>query len=397
MVDRFNLIPGCGIGPLAARPAPSEGLRFWVDETTKRLSVNLGSEWVGIAEVGAVAPATVVVAGTSEEGSSVRSARADHVHSLPLATTSAHGAMSAADKAKLDGATSSPTAETLAQRDSDGQFQVMGPPKNVNYAANKAYVDSGLSQKSGTGHKHDAADTVSGTFAPARLPLATADANGAMPSTDKAKLDGAGTSGSNNLVQRNSAGSTRLNSLYLDGTEAPDSNMAVRRDYVDAKKWSGSDITSGTIDPARIQKATPAADGLMPSTDKAKLDGATPEATANKIVTRNAAGDATLNQLVIGAGNPVSPGHAASKQYVDRRTVIGQISVNAEANVPTEVGISFPPGQFSVTPAILVTPYGAQGSFDGPVTLTNVSLVGATINFTRKISGTVVVAWAAIA
>ena len=44
----------------------------------------------------------VVVGGTGHEGTSILGARADHGHAIPMATASSPGAMSAADKAKLD-------------------------------------------------------------------------------------------------------------------------------------------------------------------------------------------------------------------------------------------------------------------------------------------------------
>ncbi|WP_426734342.1 hypothetical protein [Glutamicibacter sp. 2E12] len=124
MIDKINQIPGLGIGPLSSRPAPSAGLRFWVEESTRRLSVNIGTEWAELGSVGAVTPSNVVAAGTASEGTSQRAARADHTHNLPVATKTAAGAMSSTDKTFLDeataGTTTSDSANRLVKRDSVG-------------------------------------------------------------------------------------------------------------------------------------------------------------------------------------------------------------------------------------------------------------------------------------
>lgn len=60
---------------------------------------------------------------------------------LPDATTSDGGLMSATDKAKLDGATSSATANTLMMRDANARAQVATPSASGDIAT-KGYVDS---------------------------------------------------------------------------------------------------------------------------------------------------------------------------------------------------------------------------------------------------------------
>ncbi|MGV2855444.1 pyocin knob domain-containing protein [Glutamicibacter sp. AGC13] len=140
MVDQINMIPGLGIGPLSSRPAPSFGLRFWVEESTKRLSVNLGTEWVGIANLGGIVTSGVMIGGTSSEGVSDRAARGDHVHALPLATSTAPGAMSSDDKAKLDAASSVAGPNTLLRANANGDFSVRTPTAG-SHPAHKTYVD----------------------------------------------------------------------------------------------------------------------------------------------------------------------------------------------------------------------------------------------------------------
>ncbi|QDK01904.1 minor tail protein [Arthrobacter phage Vibaki] len=67
---------------------------------------------------------------------------------LPLATTSAAGALSAADKTILDGATSAATASKLVERDASGRAQ-FADPSVASDAATKGYVD-GLAAKHAT-------------------------------------------------------------------------------------------------------------------------------------------------------------------------------------------------------------------------------------------------------
>lgn len=61
-----------------------------------------------------------------------------------LATTSADGVMSSADKTKLDNATSEATASRLVIRDTNGQAK-FGTPTDDAHAATKAYVDAARS------------------------------------------------------------------------------------------------------------------------------------------------------------------------------------------------------------------------------------------------------------
>jgi hypothetical protein len=127
-----------------ARPAAGKGLRFFWDETVKRMWFDDGSNWNDLNPNGGGGAGTTIAPGVAAvEGSSVRAARADHTHLLPLATASAHGAMAASDKAKLDGAASSATPSTLAVRDASGRLSV-GTPTDPAHATTKAYTD-GLS------------------------------------------------------------------------------------------------------------------------------------------------------------------------------------------------------------------------------------------------------------
>ena len=131
---------------LADRPAAGvRGTYCWV-EATGILYRDDGSQWRPIVQFGGGAGAAVVVGGSGAEGTSARTARADHSHPLPLATASAHGAMRREDKAKLDGATSAATASTLAQRDSAGgaafsAVTASAAPSTAAHLTRRDYVD----------------------------------------------------------------------------------------------------------------------------------------------------------------------------------------------------------------------------------------------------------------
>lgn len=68
--------------------------------------------------------------------------------------------------------------------------------------------------------------------------------------------------------------------------------------------------TGGATPTISIDAATTSAAGSMSASDKTKLDGATDEATASKLVIRDANGQAKF-------GNPTDTSHVATKAYVD--------------------------------------------------------------------------------
>lgn len=68
--------------------------------------------------------------------------------------------------------------------------------------------------------------------------------------------------------------------------------------------------TGGATPTISIDAATTSAAGSMSASDKTKLDGATDEATASKLVIRDASGQAKF-------GNPTDTSHVATKAYVD--------------------------------------------------------------------------------
>ena len=197
------------------------------------------------------------------------------------ATAILRGLMSAADKAKLDGATPFPTGNTLAMRSATGQIQV-GTPANASDAATKAFVD---------GHKWSGADITSGLIPEARIANATPTLNGLMSSADKVMLNAATVSSTANTIpMRDASGNTQFGVVVLDSAQSTAGNSAARKDYVDNHTWSGNDITTGTISPNRIANATASLDGLMPKADKALIDTATSSPSANALMQRNSDG-----------------------------------------------------------------------------------------------------------
>lgn len=78
--------------------------------------------------------------------------------------------------------------------------------------------------------------------------------------------------------------------------------------------------------------ATTSADGVMSSADKTKLDNATAEATASRLVIRDASGN-------IKVAEPTDPAHAATKGYVDaaRSGLDVKQSVRAATTAPINI------------------------------------------------------------
>jgi hypothetical protein len=128
-------------GTPAARPAAGKAARFFWDENAKRLAWDDGTAWQDLNPNGGGGPgAALAIGGAGVEGTSSRSARADHTHPLPLASSTVNGAMVAADKAKLDAATDAVINNTLVRRDGNGRF-FTNTPTLPGHASPKSYVD----------------------------------------------------------------------------------------------------------------------------------------------------------------------------------------------------------------------------------------------------------------
>lgn len=143
-------------GVAVARPASGKrGVLFW-DETNNRLEYDNGTSWRELMSVGGGGGGRDVTAGTTgtgSEGSSTRAARADHTHVFPMATTTSHGAMSAADRALLASASAAATPMSLVRLDSSGRTQFANPSAAQD-AATKIYVDSAINTSASSTHTH---------------------------------------------------------------------------------------------------------------------------------------------------------------------------------------------------------------------------------------------------
>lgn len=137
-------------GPLSGRPQSGTFGRFYLanDQGTpaapvSRLFYDSGSGWVELNTNGGGGPGTpIAINGTATEGTSSRSARADHVHSFPFATSGNPGALAPQHFDLLNGATALLHSGMLVRRTSGSQVVVPTTPGGTNDAASKAYVDT---------------------------------------------------------------------------------------------------------------------------------------------------------------------------------------------------------------------------------------------------------------
>lgn len=291
---------------LADRPSAGvRGTYCWV-EATGILYRDDGEQWRPVVQFGGGAGATVRTGTAGSEGSSNRSARADHSHPLPLATGSAHGGMSSTDKAKLDAATAAATGGAVAQRDSAGgsafsSVTVGNAPSSSAHATRKDYVDAQV------GAVHN----------PVGLPGA-------------ANLDSYTSSGV--FIQRNTAGAT-------GGTNYPIGQAGLLLVHSDGSAWVyqeyrtpriGSSVTADVVffrsryngewsawrqaapvdyvDAGDAATASAAESALSPV--RTTVNNATSAATGSRLVLRDSAGRARF-------ADPSNSADAATKGYAD--------------------------------------------------------------------------------
>lgn len=288
-----NVVLG-GQGAESARPTPGRGKALYWNESRNVLQWDSTTGWRDVSTNGGGGPASaVVVGGTSTEGTSDRSARADHSHAIVMATTTSGGAMSAADKSKLDAATSANTASRLMIRDAGGRAQVVSPAVAADIA-NKGYVDA----------------IVGGAAAP----VVTADNNGlATPSMlSRTNEVGAASTGATagRLVVRDAAGRAQFAAPSSTGD-------AANKSYVDTQiqthRHDAGHITTGVFSSARLPVVSSTQNGVMVAADKAFLDGASSSAIGGSLAIRNTGG-------TLSVAYPSSSGDAATKGYADSLT-----------------------------------------------------------------------------
>lgn len=135
----INLIPQKGT---AFPSSPYDGQLFYRTDQGKLYQyVSLTSTWESVSgSINTINGTAPIVATTSGDTVTI---------SINLATSSSDGAMPAADKAKLDNATSSGTANTLVLRDTNGDatfnmLTITGSPTNATDVATVAYVDAAV-------------------------------------------------------------------------------------------------------------------------------------------------------------------------------------------------------------------------------------------------------------
>lgn len=280
-------------GPESDRPTAGKGLALFYNQDRKILQWDTGTAWQDLSVVGGGGtPTAVRIGGTATEGSSERGARADHTHTIPQATSTVAGAMPAADKAKLDAASTQGIAGRLMLRDSAGRAQIATPTAAADIA-NKTYVDNAI-QTAGVG---PVTTEVSGMATPAMLAATN-------------RVDEATTAATpNTLALRDTAARITIGTPTSAG-------HASTKGYVDAAinshRHDAAHINAGVLSPARIPVVNDTAHGAMSTTDKNKLDAASAAATPNTLVMLDPNGRAQFN-------TPSMGNDAANKTYVDNQ------------------------------------------------------------------------------
>lgn len=146
--------------------APLVHTHAWVDVTGKPATFTPSAHthvWADLTDK----PATFTPSVHSHDAADVASGVFAAAR-LPAATSGAQGAMSAADKSKLDAATASNTANTIMLRNATGNVSVSNPTAST-HAATRDYVDTQVATKANTVHGHTYAD-ISGTVPTSALP-----------------------------------------------------------------------------------------------------------------------------------------------------------------------------------------------------------------------------------
>lgn len=131
--------------------------------------------------------------------------------------------------------------------------------------------------------------------------------------------------------------------MYFNSTEGTikvyDATAAAWRKMITGVQSAGSQSTALTINESNgvisitPNLATTASAGLMSASDFSKLADATSEATANKLVIRDASGQAKF-------GTPTDPNHAATKGYVDAARTGLDVKASVRAATTATVNLS---------------------------------------------------------
>ncbi|QWY81930.1 minor tail protein [Arthrobacter phage Sicarius2] len=241
---------------------------------------------------------------------------------LPLVTVSAAGAMLAADKQKLDAATSAATPNTLVKLDAAGRAQFASPSTAAD-AATKSYVDGLISGRALTSHTHDFASI---TGKPATYPADWAGISGVptiFPTNWANVADIPSTMPSTWATVSGKPATFPSTWATVSGKPTTFAPSAHTHDWAEvtgvpatfapsAHSHSASDVTSGTFAAARLPIATGATAGAMSPTFVNLLNEATYMPTGDTLVRRHTSG--SLRVITGGADED-----AANKGYVDSK------------------------------------------------------------------------------
>lgn len=149
--------------------------------------------------------------------------------------------------------------------------------------------------------------------------LATPTSDGLMPKADKAKLDNAAYAATpDTLAMRDGTGRIRFRLAYLDAAATSPDGIP-RKDQMDA----------AVATRASTAVATTTVNGLMSSTDKSKLDGSTPSATALRVIQRDSLGRAQVTDPAVAAD-------ISTKGYTD--AAVEAVKPGAWATIPAATG-----------------------------------------------------------
>ena len=244
-----------------------------------------------------------------------------------VATQSAAGLMSAADKKKLDGVAEGANAYT-----------------HPSYTAKasglyKVTVDA-------TGHVSGATAAVKNDITALGIPgqdttysAATQSAAGLMSAADKKKLDGVATGANAYTHPAYTAKTSGLYKITVDGTGHVSGAAAVTKNDITALGIPAQD-TNTTYSPA-----TQSANGLMSAADKKKLDGIAENANAYSLPT---ASSSQKGGVKIGSGLSMSGDTLSASITPSVMTVTGYITGNEHSYAINNTGDRIYIGEFSV-------------------------------------------------
>ncbi len=201
---------------------------------------------------------------------------------VPLATTTAAGAMSTTDKVKLDGiqtgATTVAFTRSLASGTKIGSISINGTSTDI-YCQTNTDTNHYQKQKYTTGLQISDGEGIN----PLWVPVVTDTAPGLLTSALLTKLNGITESADSVSFTRSLTSGTKIGTITING-EATDiycksnTNYYQKPDYTEGVKISTSNSASKLAD-LYVPLVTTTADGAMSVADKTKLDGIAEGAT----------------------------------------------------------------------------------------------------------------------